>query len=127
MNRVRHLLAVAFVLSIAPAALPQAKKGGHEPALETAHGTVDKADKDSVSIKPRTATGQFHKELTVRITGTSKITVLTPQNRTGKVVLTQRDADAKDLVPGQAVAVIYSTGADGPVLLSAVVMPAAGK
>jgi hypothetical protein len=86
---------------------------------------VDKAEKDSVTVKPRSATGQFQKAVTLRVTGTSKVAVLTPQTRGGKVVITQRDTEVKDLSPGQAVAVIYAeVGSDGPVLLSAVAQPA---
>jgi hypothetical protein len=52
---------------------------------------------------------------------------LTPQKRADKVVFTQRDGEAKDLVAGQEIAVIYAeAGKEGPVLLSAVVQ-AVGK
>jgi hypothetical protein len=56
------------------------------------------------------------------------VTVLAPQTREGKVVLTQREAAAQDLAPGQAVAVIYAEASkDGAVLLSAVAHPAGKK
>lgn len=93
--------------------------------LLTAHGTVEKADKDALTVRPRGADGKFQKGVSLKVTGTSKVTVLTPQTRDGKVVFTQREAAAQDLAPGQAVAVIYAeAGKDGPVLLSAVAHPA---
>ena len=56
------------------------------------------------------------------------MTVLTPQKRADKVVLTQREVEAKDLVAGQVVAVIYAeAGSDGMVLLSAVAQAAPEK
>jgi hypothetical protein len=39
----------------------------------------------------------------------------------------QKKTDAKDLQPNQTIAVIYTTGVGGTVLLSAVVQPAAEK
>ncbi len=96
--------------------------------LLTAHGTVEKADKDALTVKPRSADGKFQKAVTLKVTGTSKVTVLALQVREGKVVLTQREVAAQDLVPGKAVAVIYAdTGKDGVVLLSAVAQPAGKK
>jgi hypothetical protein len=128
MYRVRSFLAAVVLVSLAPPAGSQDKKGAAEPSLAVAHGVVDKADKDALTVKPRAADGRFQKEIKLKLTGTSKVTVLTPQNRGGKVVLTQRDADAKDLAAGQTIAVIYTeAGKDGAVLLSAVVQPAAGK
>ena len=113
-------LALAFALTVVVAAAQDA------PApLLTASGTVEKADKESLTVKPRAADGKFQKTLALKVTGTSKVAVLAPQKRDGKVVLTQREGAAQDLVPGQAVAVIYSeAGKDGAVLLSAVAHPA---
>ena len=94
----------------------------------TASGVVEKADKESVVVKPRGADGKFQKSITLHVTGTSKVTILTPQKRADKAILTQRDADAKDLVAGQVIAIIYAEGGkDGPVLLSAVAQPAPAK
>jgi hypothetical protein len=88
--------------------------------LQSAAGTVDKADKESVTLK----TGK--KSIALKVTGTSKVTVLTPQKRGDKVILTQREVDAKDLAAGQSITVIYAeAGKDGPVLLTAVAQPAA--
>jgi hypothetical protein len=93
-----------------------------EPALSAAHGTVSKASKDSVTVKPRGEGGKFEKEVALSVTGTSKIMTLSIEMRGGKPVPVQRDADAKDLKPQQSIAVIYTQGAGGPVLLSAVVL-----
>lgn len=122
-------LAVAFVLGLGAVVVSQDKKadkkGGDEVPLSVAQGVVDKADKESLTVKPRSADGKFQKTLVLKLTGTSKVSVLSPQKRGDKVVLTQRDADPKELAAGQAVAVIYADGGkDGPVLLSAVVQAA---
>ena len=90
--------------------------------LATAHGKVAKVDQDHLAFQPRDSAGKFGKTVMLRLTGTSKITTLAPQTRNKKLVLTQKDTDAKDLKPGQAIAVIYAEPKGGePVLLSAVV------
>lgn len=111
------VFAAAFAFTAALAA-------GQDVPLLTASGTVEKGEKDTLTIRPRSADGKFQKTLALKVTGTSKVAVLTPQKRDGKVVLTQREAAAADLAPGQPVAVIYSeAGKDGAVLLSAVAHP----
>lgn len=118
MRLVQLLAASVFTLFLGVAA-------ADDLPLQTASGTVDKVEKDVLSVKPRGADGKFQKTLALKIAGTSKVTVLTPQNRGGKVILTQRDADAKDLAAGQTIAVIYTeSGKDGLVLLSAVTQSA---
>src|SRR5438105_4567288 len=97
------------------------------PSLSTAQGTVDKVEKDSLTLKPRGPDGKFQKAITLKLTGTSKVTTLAPQTRGGKLILSQKDTDAKDLQPGQAVAVIYASVKEDAVLLSAVVQPAGEK
>jgi hypothetical protein len=64
----------------------------------------------------------------LKVTGTSRIATLIPQMRDKKLVMTQKDTDAKDLMAGQLISVIYATpkGQD-PVLLSAVIHPADDK
>ena len=94
-------------------------------SLLVARGTVDKVEKNKLTVKPRSADGKFEKDLVLEVTGTSKLTSLTTQMRAGKAVLVQREVDAKDLQAKQAIAVIYSEGPAGPVLLAAVVQPPA--
>jgi hypothetical protein len=113
------LLAVAFLADPCLAADPA-------PPLMAAHGTVEKVEKDTLTIKPRGADGKFGKSLVLHLTGTSKVTTLIPQTREGKAVMTQKETDAKDLKPDQAIAVIY-TGGEIPVLLSAVTTAATDK
>ena len=129
MRLFRTLTPIICSVFLAGLVSAQDKKGAEEvPTLVTASGVVDKADKESVVVKPRGADGKFQKTVTLHVTGTSKVTILTPQKRADKVILTQRDADAKDLVAGQAIAIIYAdAGKDGPVLLSAVAQPAPAK
>ena len=98
-----------------------------DPVLGTAQGTVEKVDKDSLTVRPRGPDGKFGKNLVLKVTGTSKVTTLTPQMRSGKVVLTQKDTEAKDLAPKQTIAVIYATVGSDNTLLTAVVQPAEGK
>jgi hypothetical protein len=94
----------------------------------TAHGKVQKADKETLTFQPREEGGKFGKALTLKITGTSHITTLVPQVKDKKQIMTQRDTDPKDITAGQLIVVIYATpkGQD-PVLLSAVVPPADDK
>ncbi|QJW98223.1 hypothetical protein [Frigoriglobus tundricola] len=126
MRLVRALGSFALLIALAAVASAQDKKAADDlPALLTATGLVDKADKESLSVKPRGADGKFQKTLVLKVTGTSKVAVLAPQKRGDKTVLTQREADAKDLVTGQTVAVVYAeAGKDGAVLLTAVAHPA---
>jgi hypothetical protein len=126
----RHAAVLVGVLLVAPcAATAQEKKGGDDLGLAVAHGTVEKADKDTLTIQPRGTGGKFQKSLTLHLTGTSKVAILSPRKMGDKTVLTQREGEAKDLQAGQAIAVIYTHagGKDGPVLLTAVVQPATGK
>jgi hypothetical protein len=125
MCRLVSFAAAVLLLGLGSAGSSQDKKGGDELSLAVAQGVVDKADKESLSVKPRGADGKFQKTITLKLTGTSKVTVLSPQKRGDKLVLTQRDADPKELTAGQTVAVIYTdAGKDGHVLLSAVVQAA---
>ena len=118
-------LLVLAALALAPAVPQDRKAPADQPALAVAHGVVDKADKDALTLKPRDAGERFAKAVTLKLTGTSKVAVLAPQTRGGKTVLTQREGSAADLAVGQEVAVIYAeAGKDGPVLLSAVAQPA---
>jgi hypothetical protein len=124
MSRTRVCLALLAALVLAAAG-----RAADAPsfALATASGAVDKVDKDSLTIRPRGPDGKFEKSLVLRLTGTSKISTLTSQKRGAKTVVVQTDTGAKDLQAKQNVAVIYTTDADGPVLLSAVVQPASDK
>jgi hypothetical protein len=112
-----------LVLFTAFSSLPA---GDQAPRLMVAQGAVDKVEKDGLAIKPRSADGKFQKAITLKTTGTSRITLLAPQTREGKQVLTQRDTELKDLQANQAIAIIYADG-DPPTLLSAVVEAAASE
>jgi hypothetical protein len=97
------------------------------PALHAARGTVERADKDALAIRPRKPDGKLDRGITLTVTGTSRVTTLATQMRDGKPVFAQRDAAVKDLAKRAEVAVIYADGPDGPVLLSAVVLPASAE
>jgi hypothetical protein len=96
-------------------------------ALQTAQGVVEKVDKDTLTIKPRAKDGRFEKNLVLKLTGTSKVSLLSTQVRDNNAVLVQKDTDPKDLQANQPIAVVYTTGKAGTVLLSAVVQPTPGK
>jgi hypothetical protein len=98
-----------------------------DPVIQTAQGTVEKVDKDSLTIRPRGPDGKFGKNLVLKVTGTSSITTLIPQVRSGKQVLTQKETPAKDLQPKQTLTIIYAAVANENVLLAAVVHPAESK
>ncbi|MFO0808330.1 MAG: hypothetical protein U0746_06880 [Gemmataceae bacterium] len=119
MLRIRlSLAALAGLMLLAAPALAQTP-----PPIAAAHGVVDKATKDTLTIKPRGVDGKFEKAMEFQLTGTSKITVLTQQMRGGKQVAVQNEVDAKDLKANQNIALIYTPGTAGPVVLTAVVLP----
>ena len=123
MTRARIVLAVLTSLILVWAGFG----ADPQPDLATARGVIDKVEKDSITIRPRGADGKFEKSVTLRLTGSSKISTLTTRAQKDKMALVQKDTSPQDLQPKQAVAVIYAEGSDGPVLLSAVVQPAADK
>jgi hypothetical protein len=123
MSRARIFLAVLTGLFLVGAVLG----ADTPPDLSTAKGVIDKVEKDSITIRPRGPDGKFEKSVTLHLTGSSKVATLTTRAQKDKVVLVQKDTAAQDLQPKQTIAVIYANGADGPVLLSAVVQPAADK
>jgi hypothetical protein len=120
----KPFLALSFI-AVAFLALP-CRGADPAPGLLTAHGTVEKVDKETLTIKPRGADGKFGKSLVLHLTGTSKVTTLIPEKRGGKEVMTQKEAEAKDLKPDQVIAVIFTAG-EAPVLLTAVVHAPADK
>ena len=95
--------------------------------LATATGAIEKADKDSLSILTRGPDGKFNKSMTLRVTGTSRISFVTIRTQARKEVVVQSKAEAKDLKAKQGVVVIYAQLKDGPVLLAAVAHPAPGR
>jgi hypothetical protein len=123
MSRTGLCLAVLAGLLLAAAG----RAADQPSALVTAQGMVEKVDKDSLTIRPRGPDGKFEKSVALKLTGTSKITSLSLQKRGSQTVPVQRDTDAKGLQPNEPVAVIYTEGPDGLVLLSAVVELTGGK
>jgi hypothetical protein len=90
-------------------------------------GSVVKVEKDVLTVQPRAEGGKFGKNLTLKVTGTSKVTVWTQRKQGGKMISVQNEIQAKELQPNQHVAVIYTSGAKDSVLLSAVALPATSK
>jgi hypothetical protein len=93
--------------------------------LATAHGLVEKVDKNSLTIQPRGPGGKFQKSLVLKLTGTSRVSTVTFQKRAGKMVPVQKDLDAKELLPNQQIAVIYTPEKTGGIILTAVAQPKA--
>jgi hypothetical protein len=123
MLRARVLVAVGVFLLLAGIAVA----ADDVPSLLTAHGTIAKVEKSNLTIRPRGPDGKFEKNLALKLTGSSTVSTLTIQKRAGKAVVVQKETQPKDLQPGQEVAIIYTAGPDGAVLLSAVVQPATEK
>jgi hypothetical protein len=114
----RSVFSLVTCLILGAAALAQTAP------VTTARGKVLKADKESLTLQPRDDGGKFGKAITLRVTGTTRITTLAPQTRDKKLVMTQKETDAKDLTAGQMISVIYATPkGEDPVLLSGVVEP----
>ena len=116
MRRLSMVLAACLVLAGAAR--------GQAPPLVTATGLVEKAGKDGLTIRPREAGGKFGKSVVLKVTGTSKVTSISQRKSGGKNVLVQREVEVKDLQRNQVIAVIYTTGPGGAVLLAGVVQPA---
>ncbi len=93
---------------------------GSSTDVDTAIGTVEKFDKESVII---TLTEKPKKSLELKITGTSNFALFAPQVRSGKTVMTQRKVEGTDLAKGQFIAVIYAHADKENILLNAVLKP----
>jgi hypothetical protein len=117
----RSCLGAALALALLAASDGTAGDAG--PTLMTAQGKVEKVGKDTLTIQPRGPDGRFGKSITLKLVGTSRITLLTAREQAGKTVLMQRDTSARDLQPNQPIAVTYTMLKDGPVLLAAIVQP----
>lgn len=97
------------------------------PPVGTASGVVKKATANVLLIVPRGPDGRFGKTLTLKLSGTSKVTTLGTQTREGRTTFVQRDTEPARLQPNQGIAVIYTVVENDTVLLSAVAQPAGGK
>jgi Cu/Ag efflux protein CusF len=91
------------------------------PRVQTVQGTIEKVDKETLTIKHRPADGKSEKSMTFKLTGTSRFSTLSTQKRGDKIVLVQKDTEVKNLAAKQPIAVIYATNAGDHVLLAAVV------
>jgi hypothetical protein len=120
-------LPAAFMLTALFGLMSTRSPAADPPAVQAAEGLVEKFDKDVLTVQPRGPDGKFGKAVALKVTGTSRVAVLSLQSRGGKDVLVQKEIEAKDLKPKQALAVIYAETAGGPVLLSAVAHPAPEK
>jgi hypothetical protein len=104
-----------------------APASGADVPIATASGIVKKATATALVISPRAPDGRFQNTLVLKLTGTSKISVLTTQKRSGQTVLVQREIDSPSLQTNQSITVIYANVKDDLVLLTAVAQPPASK
>lgn len=91
------------------------------PEVQSGHGIVEKIEKDVLTIKHRSTDGKFDKNLVLKLTGTSRLSLLSTQKRAEKIVLVQKDIEARQLTEKQQITVIYATNDKDHVLLAAVV------
>jgi hypothetical protein len=94
--------------------------------LHAARGEVRKVGKGTLTFAPRDEKGRFEKEVVLKLIGTSRVTLVSERKSKGKMVLVQTKTEFKNLKAKQPIAVIYATGTEGSVLLSAVAQ-AGGK
>src|SRR5215468_744670 len=104
----RTILAVAVSLAVTWIGL-----AADPPPLSVAEGKVEKVGKETLTFQPRGAGGKFGKAITLKITGTSNLSVASVQERAGKPVLVQREIKASELRANQLIAVIYSSPVKG--------------
>lgn len=97
------------------------------PPLATAYGRVVKANANVVLVRPATSGGKLGDAIALKLTGTSRATVVTLEKRADHPAAVQRDIKPKDLQPDQIIAVIYTVIDQDKVLLTAVVHPHEGR
>src|SRR6266481_658553 len=112
----KRIQIVILLLLLAAARSPAA-----DAPLATAHGRVVKANAKVVILRPPAQGGGLGDAIVLKLTGTSRVTVVTIQQRGGQPVAVQRDVEAKDLQPDQIIAAIYTVVDQDKVLLSAAV------
>src|SRR5262245_28391792 len=84
--------------------------------LATAHGKVEAVDRDSLAYR-EDASCKAGRVIELKLTGTSRATLLSPQVRDGKLVMVQKEVELKNVEKGQPIALIYAKTKDGLVLL----------
>jgi hypothetical protein len=118
----RAILAIAAMFAVTWLGL-----AADPPPLSVAEGKVEKVGNETLTFQPRGAGGKFGKAITLKITGTSNLSVASIQQRAGKPVLVQREIKASDLRANQLIAVIYSSPVKGEEVLLAAVVQAGEK
>lgn len=113
-----HAVAIVFAILLSSQAAFAADEAIH---AKTVQGTVEKMEKDALTIKHHTGDKKTDKTITFKLTGTSRFTTLSVQKRSDKIVLVQKDTEAKAIAEKQSIAVIYADNAGDHVLLAAVV------
>jgi len=84
----------------------------------SANGKIIKVDKDLLTIQPRGDDGKFGKPIVLKLTGTSKFSMVTTREQAGKTVVVQKETQARDLQADQIIAVTYAILKEDKILLS---------
>jgi guanyl-specific ribonuclease Sa len=92
--------------------------GERELALGAAQGTIERVEPGQLILIPSSPASL---RLSLKITGTSRLSAIRSGERAGKVVLTQHSIEQNELRPRLPIAVIYADNSPEAVLLTAVV------
>ncbi len=95
--------------------------------VATTYGRVVKANAQLVILRPAVAGNRLGDAIVLKLTGTSRVSVVSARNREGERVVVQREVEAKDLRADQIIAAVYTVVDQDKVLLTAVVQPANGR
>lgn len=113
---------IRFPLVICFALVTQSLRAADEPPrMQTVQGTINKVEKDSITIKHKSGDSKTEAKIAFKLTGTSRFSMLSTQKRGDKIVLVQKDAEVKNLAEKQTIAIIYANNAGDHILLAAVV------
>jgi ferredoxin-fold anticodon binding domain-containing protein len=88
--------------------------------VHVVQGVIEKIEKDSIVLKPRASSGKFEKNMILKLTGTSRLSVVSTQKRGEATVFVQKDLDSKQLAEKQSIAVIFAKNGDDNVILTGV-------
>jgi hypothetical protein len=112
MKKIQLLAGILMTLSAVQVARAE------EPfKVTTVQGTVVGFEKEVLTIQPADSKV---KAVTVRVTGTSRVSIADTQTRDGRTFMVQRDTEPKALTEKQKITAICAVMANERVLLSAV-------
>src|SRR5262249_32219548 len=95
--------------------------------LVTTQGTIEKVDRDALTLRPRGSEGKATKNLVLRLSSASRFTMLRIYKRAGEATIGQKELRPEHLQPPQEIACIYIVASPANLLLTAVVQPDAER